>query len=220
MRVVEIFLSIEGEGKRAGLPTVFIRLAGCNLNCSYCDTRYACDNPDYTEMSVQEIVSRVHEYACRRVTLTGGEPLIHESVKDLIDALCCDGFEVNVETNGSVPIYPFGADVNAFNYKDLFFTIDYKCPSSGMESEMDELNFRCATENDVIKFVVGSIEDMEKALQVIRDYDIIAQVFFSPVFGKITPKEIVEFILEKKALDVAIQIQMHKIIWNPERRGV
>ena len=220
MKVVEIFLSIEGEGKRAGLPAVFIRPAGCNLHCSYCDTRYACDKPEYTEMSIKQILEKVESFGCQRVTLTGGEPLIHGGVKQLIDALCTNDFEVNVETNGSVDVYPFRVDDEGLEYENLFFTIDYKCPSSEMEYKMVESNFIYASEEDVVKFVVGSKEDMDKALEVIRKSVTVAQVYFSPVFGKIEPKEIVEFILEKKAFDVSVQIQMHKVIWEPEMRGV
>lgn len=220
MKVVEIFLSIEGEGKRAGIPAVFIRLAGCNLHCSYCDTRYACEKPEYTEMSVYEILRAVKKHGCYRVTLTGGEPLIHEDVKQLIDVLCDEGFEVNVETNGSVEVYPFRVNAEELEYENLFFTIDYKCPSSGMEDKMVESNFVYASEEDVIKFVVGSREDMEKALEIVNNSATVAQVYFSPVFGKIEPKEIVEFLLENKAFDVAVQIQMHKVIWEPEMRGV
>lgn len=220
MKVVEIFLSIEGEGKRAGLPAVFIRLAGCNLACSYCDTRYACDNPEYQEMTVPQIVDKVAAYGCPRVTITGGEPLIHEGIKELIDALCNSLFDVNIETNGSVLTYPFRVDEDQIEYENLFFTIDYKCPTSGMESTMKQENFMYASEEDVVKFVVGSREDLEKALVVIQESVTATQVYFSPVFGKIEPKEIVEFMLEKKLFDAAIQIQMHKVIWPPEMRGV
>ena len=220
MKVVEIFLSIEGEGERAGLPAVFIRLAGCNMNCSYCDTRYACDKPEYTEMSIKQILETVKSFGCERVTLTGGEPLIHGGVHQLIDALCKNDFEVNVETNGSVYVYPFRVSEDGGLYENLFFTIDYKCPSSEMEYKMVESNFIYTSKDDVVKFVVGSKEDMEKALEVIRKWVIDTPIYFSPVFGKIEPKEIVEFILENKAFNVSVSIQMHKVIWEPERRGV
>lgn len=220
MKVVEIFLSIEGEGKRAGLPAVFVRLAGCNLHCSYCDTTYACNNPEYTEMAIHEIIRKVKKYDCYRVTLTGGEPLLHEGAKSLIDALCSEGFEVNVETNGSIEVYPFRLDEDGLEYENLFFTIDYKCPSSGMEDEMVESNFDYASEEDVVKFVVGSEEDLNKAKDVIERSSTVAQVYFSPVFGKMEPKRIVEFVLENKLFDASVQVQLHKIIWEPEMRGV
>lgn len=130
MRVVEIFKSIDGEGKRAGLPTTFIRLYGCNLNCSYCDTRYGCEDSNYTTMSLDEIIDKVEDLGVSCVTLTGGEPLLQTDVKVLIELLNRMNYDVNIETNGSIDFQPF---VKGLNH--VFVTMDYKCPISGMEKK-------------------------------------------------------------------------------------
>lgn len=212
MKVVEIFKSIDGEGKRAGLPTTFIRLYGCNLNCSYCDTRYGCENDNYTVMSVEEILQAVDNLHCKSITITGGEPLIHPGIQVLISRLYAVGYYINIETNGTRRIEHKSTD-------RLFFTVDYKCPSSGMTDFM-KCNFEDLDRDDVLKFVVGNIKDMERALQFLEEHNIRAQVYFSPVFGKIEPKEIVEFLLQHQLNDYKVQLQMHKIIWNPDQKGV
>ena len=214
MKVVEIFKSIDGEGKRTGLPTTFIRLFGCNLNCSYCDTRYGCEGEEYSVLSIAEVIEAVENIGINSVTITGGEPLIHPGINKLIDSLLEKGYWVNIETNGSQ--YLGKSTVNPL----LFFTMDYKCPSSGMENHMDCRNFELLSKNDVLKFVVGSQEDLDKSLQIIEQYNPQAQIYFSPVFDKIEPKEIVEYLLDHKMYDCKVQIQLHKIIWNPNERGV
>lgn len=217
MKVVEIFNSIDGEGKRAGLPTTFIRLYGCNLNCSYCDTRYGCEGNNYTDMAIYQIINLVNKIGCKSVTITGGEPLIHVGIKDLIDELLELGFWVNIETNGSMPLLYFGGKAIK---GELFYTVDYKCPSSGMESKM-MCDFEHLTEDDVLKFVVGSEEDLLAAKNFLLNvYHGDPQVYFSPVFGQITPEEIVEFILKNMMWGVKVQVQLHKIIWDPSKRGV
>lgn len=214
MKVVEIFSSIDGEGKRAGLPTVFIRLFGCNLKCSYCDTQYGCEGTNYTIMSIPEIMYDLEAYEIKSVTITGGEPLIHQGIRQLIDLLVRKGYWVNIETNGSQYIGRFPAIPN------LFMTMDYKCPSSGMENNMCLANLPILCPTDVLKFVVGSKEDLITALGVLEEYKPKAQVYFSPVFGKIEPAEIVNFILDHKLNNCKVQLQMHKIIWDPDKRGV
>lgn len=212
MKVVEIFKSIDGEGKRAGLPTTFIRLYGCNLNCSYCDTRYGCEGNNYKSYTIDKIMDIVHNLNCKSVTITGGEPLIHSDIYTLIISLLNEGYWVNIETNGSVPVKHFECD-------NLFYTVDYKCISSGMNSRM-KCNFSDLTEVDVIKFVVGSTEDMQDAVKFIKSNDLKSQIYFSPVFGQIEPKDIVKFILDNELNDCKIQLQLHKIIWEPQKRGV
>ena len=216
MKVVEIFKSIDGEGKRAGLPTTFIRLYGCNLNCSYCDTRYGCENDNYIVMSIKRILDRVKDLDCQSITITGGEPLIHPGIEKLINALYKAGYWINVETNGTQNIFPYRS-----NYRSgrLFFTVDYKCPSSGMTEKMN-CNFEYLNEDDVLKFVVGSQDDMVSALEFLEAHNIKTNVYFSPVFGKIEPVQIVDFLIENKLNDCKVQLQLHKIIWNPEERGV
>lgn len=231
MKVVEIFNSIEGEGKRAGLPCTFIRLYGCNLHCSYCDTRYGCEGDGYTIMSISEIMNQVREIGLNRITLTGGEPMIHPGVIKLLDVLVEEGYEVNVETNGTQHPYrreqEYISDLASMTMKpvnealgSIFYTMDWKCKSSNMEDKMNIDLVNELTSCDVLKFVVGSEEDMCGALRVIEEMTSKPQIFFSPVFGKIEPSQIVEFLLSKRLYDCRVQIQMHKVIWDSDKKGV
>lgn len=218
MRVNEIFKSIDGEGLRTGELTTFIRLAGCNLRCSYCDTCYALKNFNGTEMSVDEIVKKAKKMDYRNITLTGGEPLIHKDVDDLISKLCENGFYVNIETNGSVPIDKY------ITNKNIILTMDYKLPSSGVEKNMNLNNLEKLRENDVLKFVIGK-DDFDKLKQVVEKYSIKSYIYLSPVFGEVEPFEIVDFmkIMHTQGIDTSkmrVQVQLHKIIWNPNERGV
>lgn len=208
MLVNEIFTSIEGEGKRAGELAAFIRLTGCNLRCTYCDTAYAFE--EGREMTVQEILAQVGE-ACGKVTLTGGEPLC-QNVHELLHAL--GAHEVNIETNGSVDLEPYR------KYDHVFFTVDYKSPSSGMEKSMLAKNFGSLRTRDVLKFVVGSREDLEAAQAVCRQYKPDCHIFVSPVYGEIEPADIVAFMKENLLMDWRLQLQLHKYIWDPRERGV
>lgn len=214
MKVIEIFNSIDGEGVRAGELATFIRLAGCNLRCPYCDTKYSWSNDKVTEMTSQEILSFIERSGYTNVTLTGGEPLIHPGVKTLLDALSRAGYNVNVETNGSI-------NIEGFRRPGVFFTVDYKCPSSSMEDKMCFEMFRELQEDDVLKFVVGSQEDLQtarKITQLLDDHSCL--IYVSPVFGQIEPAEIVEFMKKYKLEDWRIQLQLHKFIWDPNERGV
>lgn len=226
MKVIEIFNSIDGEGIRTGQPCTFIRLAGCNLRCTYCDTLYALfgeEEPcEYREMSVEEILAEI-QLRFKRITLTGGEPLIHPDCDKLVDALLRQGYEVNIETNGAVDIAAFRNSV--YRTDKLFFTIDYKLPSSGMEDKMLLGNFTSLASNDVIKFVVGSDEDLDKMRHILNwlipVYDKMPHVFAGVVFGKFDPLTLVDAIINEEIFkDVRYQVQLHKIIWNPEERGV
>ena len=216
-KVNEIFLSIDGEGYRTGLPVVFIRLYGCNLNCSYCDTRYSCENQEYKEMSLYEVLVEVLNYGVPRVTLTGGEPLIHPGVKDLINSLVANDIEVNIETNGAVDLDEF----IEFKYNSkVVFTMDYKCKSSGMEDKMILSNLEFLQPKDVIKFVVSNYNELEKMEYILESSKCKAQAYVSPVFGAIEPKELVQYVLDNGLNDVKVQVQLHKIIWEPTKRGV
>ena len=219
MKVVEIFKSIDGEGIRAGLPVVFVRLYGCNLNCSYCDTPYShtTEQDKAVEMDPGEIIDQIIDSGIPRVTITGGEPLIHQDVEKLIDGLIKYGIEVNVETNGTRPI---PVKYQAGERRLLFFTMDYKCPSSGMESAMNIENLNTLKNCDVLKFVVGCKNDLDAAHSVINSLQSDPQIFFSPVFGKIEPSEIVDYMMEEKMWNCRVQVQLHKIIWDPNERGV
>lgn len=218
-RIVEKFISINGEGPKAGQLAVFIRFAGCNLRCSYCDTMWA-NMPDtqYQEMNAEEIYQYIKASGIKNVTITGGEPLIQPGITALIELLTGDSsLYVEIETNGSASIK---AMCELTNPPSL--TMDYKLPSSGMEQQMNTDNFQLLTDRDTVKFVCGSQEDLKKAYSIIKEYRLTERcgVILSPVFGKITPEKIVDFMKENKLNDVKIQLQMHKFIWPPEMKGV
>ena len=211
MKVVEIFKSIDGEGIRVGYPVTFIRLAGCNLRCNYCDTKYSYEDEKFTEMTPQEIYNQVYKLGGKRITLTGGEPLIHKDVKVLVDLLIQKGYELNIETNGSV-------DITLFLDKHTIITMDYKCASSDMEDKMLLDNISKLRKQDVLKFVVSDDNDLDTVQRIYQNTK--ATVYISPVFGRIEPKQIVEYMLEHNMENCRVQVQLHKIIWNPEERGV
>lgn len=215
MKINEIFLSISGESFEAGKPAVFIRAHGCNLRCSYCDSLYAVEGLDYTEMTVDEIVTQVSQFECEKIIFTGGEPLDQLDAIELIGRLLTDGYNVEIETNGAVDLAILDRFTNDAN---MTITMDWKCPSSNMRKKMIESNLRKLRSIDVLKFVVSSAEDLDEMQEVSKVTS--AQCFVSPVFGKIEPKEIVEYILENKLFDVRFQLQIHKIIWDSNLRGV
>ena len=214
--VIEIFDSIDGEGKRTGELTTFIRLSGCNLRCSYCDTSYAQRFNEGIIMTISEILEECKQYNNKNITLTGGEPLARIFIEDLIKELSINNFNVNIETNGSKILYTIP------RYKNVFYTMDYKCPSSLVEKEMILENLEFLDKDDVLKFVVGNEEDLNKCKEILQNYNIKAQVYISPVFNNIKPIEIVEYMKKNKNIfnKARIQVQLHKIIWNPDERGV
>lgn len=217
-KVAEKFVSINGEGTKAGQPAVFIRLAGCNLRCSYCDTMWASSfDAPHEKMTEQEIAGYVRSTGIKNVTLTGGEPLMAENVPILLSAVSETGAEVEIETNGSADI----SVCDGISPRPTV-TMDYKLPSSGMEGHMRHQNFSLLQSTDTVKFVAGSNDDLERALEIIRQYDLTSRcrIFFSPVFGKIEPADIVDFILKNKLNGVNFQLQLHKFIWDPDKRGV
>lgn len=206
-RVTEIFKSIEGEGKRVGKPCVFIRLAGCNLRCSYCDTVYSQRSGDGHDMTLEEIVKEVRRLNTSCVTITGGEPMLQDAVS-IVKAL--NWCECNIETNGSIPLPE--------KPRNAFYTMDWKCRTSGMTDAMVTENLEWLDSDDVLKFVVGAVEDLEQAKSVIES-GVKARAYLSPVYGMIEPREIVSYVLDNN-LDVTVQVQLHKVIWDPDERGV
>ena len=215
--VNEIFGSIDGEGVRTGELATFIRLAGCNLRCRYCDTGYALKGNQGDKMTISEIIDKVKEIGFKNITLTGGEPLLQPNSIKLIDELISNGFLVNIETNGSIDITPLIE-------KPVIITLDYKTISSGANNKMLLDNLCKLREFDVLKFVCNP-SDFEDIKKVLQEYKIRSYVYFSPIFGEIEPSELVEFLksLHKDGINTTrtrVQVQLHKIIWDPNKRGV
>ncbi len=216
MKVIEKFLSINGEGLRSGELAVFIRFQGCNLRCPYCDTKYSYINPKYQELEVEEIIDYIKSTNVNNVTLTGGEPLIHKDVDKLINELSNLGYRVELETNGSVDISKY------VGLNGVSFTLDYKGPSSLMEDKMNLENYKYLGKNDVVKFVCGSDLDLLKAKEIILKYHLneYTNPFISPMFGEIELEKIVDFMKDNNLNGVRLQLQIHKIIWDKDKRGV
>lgn len=216
MKINEIFRSISGESKFAGAPAIFIRTFGCNLLCSFCDSLYAVQGADYKEMSIDDIMKEISQYDCKRIILTGGEPLIQQDSTDLISTLLENDYFVEIETNGAVNLEPY---IDKFgDNENLLYTMDWKCPSSNMNSKMLANNLELLGSEDVVKCVVGSQEDLNEMERIVKQTE--AQVFVSPVFGKIDPKDIVQYVLDNNLNTVRCQLQLHKYIWPVDMRGV
>ena len=216
--VVEKFISINGEGAHAGELAAFIRFRGCNLSCSYCDTCWAnTENAPAEYETIEELAAWVAESKVHNATLTGGEPLLQKECGALSELLIKNGCRVEIETNGSISL----ERISSAEYRPIF-TMDYKLPSSGMEEFMCIDNFRLLGCHDTVKFVSGSIADLEKAAELIDTYKLTERchVFISPVFGEIEPADIVDFMEQHKMNGVRLQLQLHKFIWEPTRRGV
>lgn len=218
--IVEKFVSVNGEGQRAGELAVFIRMNTCNLACRWCDTAWAAEGKSEAQwLSAEEIHQYILSTGVRNVTLTGGEPLIQEGIQNLLVYLTGDtALSVEVETNGSVSLEPYTTLV----MNRPSFTMDWKLPDSGMESHMVEENLLQLKKKDTVKFVVASARDLNRAEELIRKYDLCnrTMVYFSSVFEEIQPADIVSFMKDKQLNDARLQLQMHKFIWPPEMRGV
>lgn len=233
-RVVEQFASINGEGKRAGQLAYFIRFAGCNLSCSYCDTRWANEQDvDYEIYNEKTLYKMIKKSGIKNVTLTGGEPLLQKDIGDLFRLLRSDKeLLVEVETNGSIDIIPFLPEVEDSSRKlasvpgkkdNISFTLDYKLPVSEMEQDMCLSNYRNVRALDTVKFVVGSKEDLVRSREIIENYQLTEKgcgIYLSPCFGVMDAAQMVEYLVEQNMNDVNIQLQLHKFIWDPDKRGV
>ncbi len=217
--IAEKFISINGEGVKAGQTAVFIRFTGCNLSCSYCDTKWANEkNAAYTKMTAEEIINYIKNTGIKNVTITGGEPLIQKDIKLLLELISGEKeLYCEIETNGAVSLKPFSDIKNRPS-----FTMDYKLPSSGMEKYMLTENFDLLTLNDTVKFVSGNVGDLIRAKEIMDKFELYGRVnlYISPVFGSIEPVEIVKFMTENKMNNVNLQLQMHKIIWDADMKGV
>ncbi|MBW2218585.1 MAG: radical SAM protein [Deltaproteobacteria bacterium] len=211
IKINEIFYSIQGESVYTGIPCIFIRLTGCNLRCSYCDTRYAYDKG--IQYTIPEIVEKIKKYRCPVVQITGGEPLLQDETHLLINRLIEIGYQVLLETNGSF-------QVSHLNEKCIKI-IDIKCPSSNESQSTDLDNIRRLNSLDQLKFVVGDRPDYEYAVKIMKTYcqhisgD---RLLFSPVAGKLDPAEMASWILNDR-LNARLQLQIHKILWPDESRG-
>jgi len=212
LKINEIFYSIQGESTKAGLPCVFVRLTYCNIRCVYCDTEYAFY--EGVDRTIEDILVEVESFGCKLVEITGGEPLVQENVHTLMKELCDRGYEVLIETGGSLPIETIDKRVKVI--------MDLKTPYSRMEHKNRYENIKHLKPADEVKFVIGSKEDYLWSKELTERYDLVnkvEQVLFSPVFDKVENIDLANWILEDK-LKVRFQLQMHKYIWHPQTRGV
>jgi 7-carboxy-7-deazaguanine synthase len=208
LRITEIFLSLQGETSRMGLPTVFIRLTGCPLRCGYCDTDYAFQGGE--SLTLKQILDKTASLGTRYVTVTGGEPLAQKSCIDLLEALCDAGYDVSLETSGALDISKVDQRVSRI--------VDIKTPGSGEMSKNRWENLACLTPHDELKFVLCDEADYEWAKQQLIERHIAERcpVLFSPVHGSLDAKNLADWIL-RDHLPVRMQIQLHKYLWGNER---
>ena len=211
LKVNEIFKSIQGESTYSGLPCIFIRLTYCNLRCTYCDTEYAFH--DGKDMSIGEILDHIKPMKTKLVEVTGGEPMLQDNTIPLMRELLEKNYTVLLETSGAISLKDVPSEVKKI--------VDFKCPSSAMSdrnlwSIIDELN-----DKDEVKFVIGDQQDYQWTKSKINEYNLNQKwtVLLSPVFGKISLEKLAKWILEDN-LDVRLQLQMHKYIWDPDKQGV
>lgn len=211
LTINEIFHSIQGESTFMGRPCVFVRLTYCNLRCTWCDTAYAFH--EGTEMPMDEILRKVGEYDCRLVEVTGGEPLAQPGVLELMSELCDRGYEVLLETGGSIAIDAVDARVRRI--------VDFKCPGSGMVMKNLWSNADVLRPTDEMKFVIRDRADFDWSMEMIRNHRLAGRcpILMSVVFGELEPVELAGWILAS-GMDIRFQLQMHKFIWEPETRGV
>jgi len=211
LKINEIYRSIQGESTHTGRACIFVRLTYCNLRCTYCDTEYAFY--EGKDRKIDDIMDEIKSMNCNLVEVTGGEPLFQHECIELLNRLVDEDYEVMLETGGSLPT----SDVP----KSVIKIVDFKCPSSGMMKKnlwsiIDDIQ-----PHDEIKFVIGDREDFNWACERINEYSLAKQctILFSPMFGEIEPKEIVDWIMEEN-VPVRFQLQSHKYIWEPEKKGV
>jgi 7-carboxy-7-deazaguanine synthase len=224
--MVEIFETVEGEGVKAGFPTTFVRVFNCNLRCTWCDSTYsyAPSKPEFMA-SIEEIVIKVKQLGNVHVCLTGGEPLMHgdkslELMKQLAELDFIE--DIHIETNGAISLKAF-ANLRRENQlvgDRVRFIMDYKLPASGEMEQMIEGNFHYLEDPDEVKFVIQDRVDYETAVQAYQHLYLKGTVLFSPVWGKLAPETLVNWILADKLKRVKLSLQTHKYIWDPETRGV
>ncbi len=211
MRITEIFHSIQGESSYAGQPCVFVRLTGCPLRCTWCDSEYTFSGG--TEMTLEEVLAKVKAFGCSLVEVTGGEPLHQPEAFVLIARLCDEEYTVLVETSGALDIAPVD--------KRAHVILDVKCPGSGMLDRMRWENLALLAGKDEAKFVIKDRADYEWAREILKSCNLAERctVLFSPVFGELEPRQLAEWVLADR-LPVRFQLQLHKYVWAPDMRGV
>lgn len=207
MKINEIFYSLQGEGALVGIPSVFVRVSGCNLRCSYCDTTYAYENG--TKMNIQEIIEAIQKFPSSYICLTGGEPLQQKDTPQLIDALLNKRYRICLETNGSRDIKRYAGK------KRVMVSLDIKCPSSGSHEKMNMGNIGALTKKDQLKFIIKNKKDYEYAKQILLKYRPKCMVFFQPVWGT-HPQKLASWILQD-GLSVRLSLQLHKLIWGTKK---
>lgn len=222
MPIAERFISINGEGRKAGELCQFIRFAGCNLQCTYCDTQWSQDADCALEhLDTARLAADVLDSGVTNVTLTGGEPLLQKRLHELIRRLMNQGNFVEIETNGSLPLDEL-LSLRSPADNRLSFTLDYKLPDSGMENAMCLNNLALVGPQDVVKFVAASPRDLERTAAVIEEYRLMdrTHVYLSSASVQLPPADIVEFMKARRLNGVRLQLQLHKYIWDPAKRGV
>ncbi|MDC6486709.1 7-carboxy-7-deazaguanine synthase QueE [Methylophilaceae bacterium] len=209
IRINEIFYSIQGESSRIGFPTVFIRLTGCPMRCTYCDTAYAFHQGNQQE--IDAIINQVQQYPTKFVTVTGGEPLAQKNCLNLLDQLCDLDYEVSLETGGGIDISPVNAKVKII--------LDIKTPKSGEVENNFWPNLKQIKPMDEIKFVVADQEDFEWAIQTMHEHQLDQKkILFSPVYNQLEGELLAKWILDH-GIEARLQLQLHKILWG-EKQGV
>jgi len=212
LNLIELFESVQGETSFSGLPTTFIRLAACNLRCTWCDTAYSFGRGE--PRSIQKILAATRAFGHRQVCVTGGEPLLQKAVYPLLVQLCNEDFKVSIETGGSLSIEMIDPRVKII--------LDIKCPGSSMEQKNHWSNLPRLRQYDEVKFVLADRDDYLYAKEICTRYDLfhrVQEVLFSPVFDQLDPQELIRWILDDK-LRVRLNLQIHKFIWLPSTKGV
>ena len=206
LNITEIFYSLQGEAKEVGIPTVFVRLTGCPLRCNYCDTAYAFkgNNP----LSIQHILDEVAQYNTRYVCVTGGEPMAQSNCLKLLDSLIDSGYNVSMETSGSIDIAPVNNKVS--------IVMDIKTPSSTEEHQNRYENLPILNSKDQLKFVIASRSDFDWCNEILDNHEVESEILFSPVYESLKPVQLADWILEKK-LNLRLQVQLHKILWGDQK---
>ncbi len=205
LKITEVFLSIQGEADAVGWPTVFVRLTGCPLRCSYCDTQYAFYGGTWS--SFEDVLAKVRSFATPRICVTGGEPLAQRHCTAFLQTLCDEGFQVSLETSGAL-------DIGAVDPR-VVRVVDVKTPGSGEQARNRLENLSLLRREEQVKFVLTSRSDFEWASEIVREHQLAKRcmVLFSPGFGQVEPRELAQWILDER-LPVRLQLQLHKVLWG------